>query len=125
MLEGGNIKLSGTVSDINGKSSRNIINEILYGNEINAEKLEKLLDGRLKAPKEQILEDIRGVLSPVQRRLMKEVLKHIDELDRHIKALDDDIDSGMGGEYGKSIKAVDEISGVGKRSAETILAVTG
>lgn len=125
MLEGGNIKLSGTVSDINGKSSRNILNEILSGNEIDAGKLEELVDGRLKAPREQILEDIRGVLSPVQRKLMKEVLKHIDELDRHIKALDDDIDANMGKKYGKPIKEVDEIPGVGKRSAETILAVTG
>ena len=67
MLEGGNIKLSGTVSDINGKSRRNILNEILSGNEIDVGKLEELVDGRLKASREQILEDIRGVLSPVQK----------------------------------------------------------
>ncbi len=125
MLEGGNIKLSGTVSDINGKSSRKILYEILSGNEIDAGKLEGLVDGRLKASREQTLEDIRGVLSPVQRKLMKKVLKHIDELGQHIKALDDDIDANMGGKYGESIKKVDEIPGVGKRSAEAILAVTG
>lgn len=72
MLEGGDIKLSGTVSDINGKSSRNILNGILSGNETDARKLEELVDGRLKASREQILEDIRGVLLPVQRKLMKE-----------------------------------------------------
>lgn len=125
MLEGGNIKLSGTASDINGKSSGNILNEILSGKEIDAGKLEGLVDGRLKASRGQILEDIRGTLSPVQRKLMKEALKRIDELERHIKALDDDIDSSMGEKYGKSIEKVDEIPGVGKRSAEVILAVTG
>lgn len=72
MLEGGDIKLSGTVSDINGKSSRNILNGILSGNETDARKLEELVDGRLKVSREQILEDIRGVLLPVQRKLMKE-----------------------------------------------------
>lgn len=34
MLEGGNIKLSGTVSDINGKSARNILNALVKGENI-------------------------------------------------------------------------------------------
>ena len=42
MLEGANIKLSGTVSDINGKSARSILEYLLTGETIDSEK-EKLL----------------------------------------------------------------------------------
>ena len=34
MLEGANIKISGTITDINGKSARNILEHILSGKQI-------------------------------------------------------------------------------------------
>lgn len=37
MLEGANIKLSGTITDINGKSTRNILETILGGTRIDDE----------------------------------------------------------------------------------------
>lgn len=38
MMEGANIKLSGTVSDINGKSARSILEYLLTGESIDSEK---------------------------------------------------------------------------------------
>ena len=46
----------------------------------------------LKATKEQIIDDLNGVMSPLQRRMMKELLAHLDELGVHIRNLDDEID---------------------------------
>lgn len=126
MLEGANIKLSGTVSNINGKSARNILEELIQGKEINSkERLEELIDGRLKASREQVLEDIKGIMSPLQRKMLKEVLLHIDELDKHIKNLDDEIDRNMGDKYKNAIKSVDGVTGIAEDSAKAILSVIG
>lgn len=93
MLEGGNIKLSGTVSDINGKSARNILNALVKGENITPERLSSLIVGRLKASPSQLMEDLQGILSPLQRKMLSVVRIHIDELDKHIAELDDEIGS--------------------------------
>ena len=100
MLEGANIKLSGTVSDINGKSARSILEYLLTGASVDGPKYDemyeqKIIAHNLKATKEQIIDDLNGVMSPLQRRMMKELLAHLDELNIHIKNLNDEIDSFM------------------------------
>lgn len=125
MLEGGNIKLSGTVSDINGKSARNILNMLVSGKEITHENLPKLIVGNLKASPEQILDDLQGILSPLQKKMLRVVLLHIDELSQHIASLDDEIDRNMQGQYRDAVDAVDAVTGIGPDSAKAILAVIG
>lgn len=46
---------------------------------------EKLIAHNLKASKEQILDDLKGFMSPLQRRMLKELLQHLDELNVHIE----------------------------------------
>ena len=125
MLEGGNIKLSGTVSDINGKSARNILNMLVSDKEITHENLPDLIVGNLKASPEQILDDLQGVLSPLQKKMLRVVLLHIDELNQHIASLDDEIDSNMHDQYLHAVDAVDSVTGIGPDSAKAILAVIG
>ena len=60
MLEGTNIKLSGTVSDINGKSARRILEYILTGESLDGTKYDEMyekniISHKLKASKEQII----------------------------------------------------------------------
>lgn len=125
ILEGGNIKLSGTVSDINGKSARNILNMLVSDKEITHENLPDLIVGNLKASPEQILDDLQGVLSPLQKKMLRVVLLHIDELNQHIASLDDEIDSNMRDQYLHAVDAVDSVTGIGPDSAKAILAVIG
>ena len=130
MLEGGNIKLSGTVSDINGKSSRNMLEVILSGEVLDLKKLESMVSERkvskrLKAPKQKIVDDMDGVLTALQRKMIRELLKHIDELERHIKNLSDDIDRFMDSGEKAAVKAIEEVPGIGKVSAEAIISVIG
>lgn len=125
MLEGGNIKFSGTVSDINGKSARNILNMLVSGKEITHENLPELIVGNLKASPEQILDDLQGVLSPLQKKMLRVVLLHIDELNQHIASLDDEIDRNMQDQYRDAVDAVDAVTGIGPDSAKAILAVIG
>ena len=130
MLEGGNIKLSGTVTQINGKSARNILNFITDGGYFDDAKYDEMLASKeiahnLKASKEQIIDDLNGVLSPVQRRVMKELLSHLDELNEHIRNLDDDIDRFMKQEDQDAALAIQEIPGIAANSAQVIISVIG
>jgi len=130
MLEGANIKLSGTVSDINGKSARNILEYIIAGNAFDERKFDEMFEKKqiahnLKAPKEQIIDDLNGVMSPLQRRMMKELLKHLDELNAHIKNLDDEIDNFMKPEEKQASEAIQDITGIAGTSAQAIISVIG
>lgn len=82
-------------SNINGKSARSILNMLVSGKEITHENLPELIVGNLKASPEQILDDLQGILSPLQKKMLSVVLLHIDELNRHIASLDDEIDRNM------------------------------
>ncbi len=130
MLEGANIKLSGTVAEINGKSARNILEHLIAGETIDESKYDEMLRNkqvstRLKAPKEQILDDLNGVLSPVQRKLMRVLVKHLDELNIHIQELDDDIDQSMKPEEKEASAAIQNVTGIGNTSAQAIISVIG
>jgi transposase len=128
MLEGANIKLSGTVAEINGKSARNILEYLISGGVIDSEKYDEMykkniIAHNLKASKDQIIDDLRGVMTPLQRRMMKELLTHLDELNIHIKNLDDEIDNFMKPEEKKASQVIQDIKGIGNTSAQTIISV--
>lgn len=130
MLEGANIKLSGTIADINGKSARSIIDTILSGTVIDSSKYDEMYDKKviahnLKASKSQIIDDLNGFMSPLQRKMMKELLKHVDELDVHIKHLNDDIDNHMKPDEKQAADAIKEVTGLGSTSAQEIVSVIG
>lgn len=130
MLEGANIKLSGTVRDINGKSARNLLESLITGERFDEAKFDemyskKVIAHNLKASKEQIIDDLNGVMSPLQRRMMKELLVHLDELNAHIKNLDDEIDNFMKPEEKKASEAIQSIPGIGNTSAQAVVSVIG
>lgn len=130
MLEGANIKLSGTVRDINGKSARAFLSILLDGKKVDASKVQEMYDKKeiahnLKASNEQLADDLNGVMTPLQRKLMKEVIAHIDELDEHIKNLDDDINNQMKDEEKKAAAAIQDITGIAGASANAIISVIG
>lgn len=130
MLEGANIKLSGTVSNINGKSARAILEHVLTGESFDDAKYDEMYENnvishRLKASKEEIIDDLNGVMSALQRRMMKELLIHLDELNIHIRNLDDEINNFMKPEAKTASVALQEMPGIGETSAQAILAVIG
>lgn len=130
MLEGANIKLSGTVADINGKSARNILDTILSGTGVDSAKYDEMysknvIAHNLKASKEQIIDDLNGVMSPLQRKMMRELLVHVDELDAHIRHLDDDIDGHMKQDEKQAVDAIRSVTGLGAKSAQAVISVIG
>ena len=130
MLEGANIKLSGTVADINGRSARNILDTILSGTGVDSAKYDEMysrnvIAHNLKASKEQIIDDLNGVMSPLQRKMMRELLVHVDELDAHIRHLDDDIDGHMKQDEKQAVDAIRSVTGLGAKSAQAVISVIG
>ena len=66
MLERAKIKLSGSASDINGKSARSILEYLLTGKSIDGSKYNEMYEQRiiahnLKATKKQIIDDLNDV----------------------------------------------------------------
>ena len=130
MLEGANIKLSGTVKKINGASGRNLLEALLSGEKIDLAKLvemrnKKLIANNLKASDEQLADALNGVLTPLQKQMMRVMLRHIDELAAHIKELDDDIDRHMKDDEKAAAAQIQEINGIASTSAQIIISVIG
>ena len=84
-----------------------------------------MISHNLKATKEQIIDDLNGIMSDLQRKMMRVLLNYLDELNRHIRELDDDIDRFMKPEEKQAVEAVQDIPWIGKTSAQAIISVIG
>lgn len=125
MLEGGNIKLKNYVSHINGKSSRNILAYILtHANKPEEAELQPLLYGSLRQKAPDLLRAVDGLLTPLQKELIRHILDHIDDMTARIGDMDMLMTTYLT-KYQKAIQQLQDIPGVGQRSAETILAEIG
>jgi len=125
MLEGANIKITSILSDVLGVTSRNLIEFVLNNEEkITTEKASELVTTRIGANLEQVCKAMDGIITPFQKVMMKEVISHIDDVTKRIAEMDDIINEYMK-EYEDSKKKLIEIPGIGKRSAEIILAEIG
>ena len=130
MLEGANIKLSGTVSNIMGKSAMTLLDEVLKGKAVDKSRIaqlrkEKKVASQLKASDEQLADDLNGFLTPLQTTMIREVLAHIKELDTHIRRLEDEIDRHMDEGQKEAAKKLEAVAGIGGDSAKAIISVIG
>lgn len=123
ILEGANIKLSSFVSDLTGVSSRKLIEQALVG-EVNQENIGDLIHYSMQSKKSELLLAMDGAFSSIQKHLVKAILDHIDDMTKRIKDLDDIVNDQMKG-YDDAIKMIDDLPGVGKRSAEVIVSEIG
>lgn len=124
ILEGANIKLDSVVKDITGKSARKLLQRIIDDDIPDSDEVPKLVHGRMRPKLEQIVASIEGITTPLQRKLLAQIIDHIDDLNRRIGELDKLVQEYMA-EYEAAIEAIDEIPGIARRSAEVILAEIG
>lgn len=122
-LQGGNIKLSSVVSDITGKSSRNILSA-LTGEGLNEGNIDDLLYGGLREKRDELLHACDGYLTTLQKKLVRAILDHIDDMTRRIADMDDIVRGEMQS-YEDAMARIDEIPGIAPRSAQVILAEIG
>lgn len=124
MLEGANVKLASVTSDINGKGSRRVIDALLMGKTFNEEQLKELLHGSMHKKIPDILLAVEGIMTEIQKQLLKCVIDHIDDMTKRIEDIDKLMKDYLN-KYEKAIEKLDELPGIGRQSAETILAEIG
>lgn len=123
VLEGANIKLAAVVSDIMGVSSRDMMDAMIEGEE-DPEKLAAFARRTLKKKKEELELALRGNMSAHQRIMLRTMLTHIDFLNEQIVELDMEVAKRLD-PFQQDIERLDTIPGIGRRTAEQILAEVG
>lgn len=86
-LEGANVKITGVVSDLLGVSGRALLREMI-GGESDPERLLAATTGLLQAPRERLLEGLRGRLTAHHRFLLRLHLEQVEGLEKAIAQLD-------------------------------------
>jgi transposase len=123
VLEGGNIKLTSVVKDINGVTSRKLL-EALITDGVNETNIDEMLYGSLREKRAELLEACNGALSKMQCQLVRAMLDHIDDMTKRIGEIGKIIKEHMH-EYEDAIERLDEIPGISQQSAQVILAEIG
>ena len=125
MLEGANIKLSNHISKITGVSAISLLELVMGGEELTIENIEKVRHGKCKSTAEEFLDALTGVITPLQRELFAQVLATIKEQTIQIERIEALIKAHTTEEYDKAASFLEQIPGIGRASAESILAEIG
>ena len=94
VLEDANLKLGVVLSDIMGKSGRAVLQAIVTG-QTDPECLLACVSLRVKAPRAEVLEALRGNIRPHHRFMLKLHLEHIDALDCAIATIEKEVGLGL------------------------------
>jgi transposase len=122
-LEDANIKIVGIISDILGKSGRAFLQALIDG-EADPEKLADLAKGRLKAPREKIVEALRGRVRDHHRFMLQLHLEQIASLEKAI----DEIERRLGERlepFREAVKLLVTIPGISETAAHVLVSEMG
>jgi len=122
-LEGANIKLAAVASDVTGVSARAMLERLVAG-DTDAAALAQLAKGRLREKRAALERALTGRFGAHQRFLVAEQLAHIDYLDAAIERVSAEIAERLR-PCERAIERLDGITGVGRRTAEGLLAELG
>ncbi|HEX6513469.1 MAG TPA: IS110 family transposase [Chloroflexota bacterium] len=123
VLEGANIKLASVASDVLGRSSREMLEALLAG-QTDTAAMAELARGQLRTKRALLERALAGNFAPHQRFLVAEILAHIDFLDQTLERLNDEV-AARERPFEEQLAEVDSIPGVGRRTAEIVLAEVG
>ena len=123
VLEGANIKLTSVASKMDTVSGMNMIRALVDGI-VDPAVLASMAKGRMRSKTDDLKRALNGLVATHQQMILKTMLGHIDQLSISISELDTEIEKRMSQDV-ELIEALDEITGVGKISAQTILAEIG
>jgi transposase len=122
-LEAANIKLASVVSDVTGVSARAMLRELVAGQE-DAAALAELAQGQLRRKVPELEAALTGRMSAHQRFMIAQHLTHIDFLEEQIAAVGAEIAERLH-PFEAELVILDSIPGIGRWSAEVILAEIG
>src|SRR6266545_1857491 len=123
VLEDANLKLAGVATDIMGVSGRAMLAAIVAGTSDSAT-LANLARGKLRSKREQLERALSGRVGAHHRLLLGMHLAHIDFLDELVAQLNAEITERLK-PFEDELNRLDGIPGVGRSTAEVLLAEIG
>jgi transposase len=123
VLEDANIKLAGVVTDIQGVSAWAMLESIVEGTTDPAA-LADLAKGRLRKKREQLVAALSGRVKPHHRFLIAEQLSQIEYLEESIQRISAEVGERLR-PFELAVQRLDSIPGVGRQTAEVLLAEMG
>lgn len=123
VLEGANIKLGSVASNVVGVSGRAILSAIIEG-ATDAAALAELARGRLRSRRPALAEALEGRVDVHQRFVLDLQLRHLDALDALIERAEAEIAARLA-PHEATLERLRTIPGIGRRTAETLLAEIG
>jgi transposase len=122
-LEGANLKLGDVASNVLGRSARALLEQLVAG-QTDVGVLAQLARGRLRAKIPQLERALAGRVAPHQRFLLAQQLAHLDYLDEAIERVSVEVAERLR-PVEAAIERLDTIPGVGRRTAEILVAEIG
>lgn len=123
VLEGANIKLTSVASKMDTASGISMIRALSNG-VFDPELLASMAKGTMRSKRDELERAFNGLIQPHQQMILKAMLEHIDKMSGLITTLDTEIDKRMRQDV-ELVEMLDEITGVGKISAQTIISEIG
>ena len=123
ILEDANIKLGSVATDILGASGRDML-RALIGGEQDPEVLAEMARSRLRDKIPQLRRALRGRVREHHRFQLELQWDHLEQLDQLVARLNEKI-TQLYQPYEQQLALVDEVPGVDRRMAETVMAEVG
>jgi transposase len=122
-LEGANLKLGDVASNVLGRSARAMLEQLVAG-QTDVGVLAQLARGRLRTKIPQLERALAGRVAPHQQFLLAQQLAHLDYLDEAIERVSAEVAERLR-PVEAAVERLDTIPGVGRRTAEILLAEIG
>ena len=124
-LEGANIKLGSWLSDIEGKSATALLELVIGKPDFTLDDVAKRMQKGMKSSADELFLSLEGCMTQSQRSFFAHIMSVIRQQTAQIEKTDELIQLSLSANYKAAIEALDAIPGIGKISAEQILAETG
>jgi transposase len=123
-LETANIKLATFLTDVFGKSGRDLLQSLINGEVLDLQQVRDLVHTRVKAKAPELVQALNGNVKKYHRDMIRLHLEHLTFLEQRIAALDVRINTLLE-PYQEQIELLDSIPGIDKLAAATIFAEIG
>jgi len=123
-LEGANVKLGSWLSDIEGESATKLLELVIGKPDFTVDDVAKRIRGNMKSTAEELFLSLEGSITSAQREFFAHIMAVIRQQTTQIEKTDALIRRGLNDNYKAAVEALDAIPGIGRISAEQILAET-
>jgi len=124
-LEGANIKVGSWLSDVEGKSATLLLELVIGKPDFTIDDVTTCMHKNMKSTPEELFRSLEGYMTPTQREFFAHIMTVIRQQTAQIERTDAMIQRSLNDNYKAAVEALDAIPGIGKTSAEQIVAETG